>query len=90
MHHEPPERLDVHWYRKRARELLRDFRAGEISARERVHDVVGQRSPIKLSDASMSLPWSTATSHGRTSSTGSRRADPVYGHWAPPSSAISG
>jgi hypothetical protein len=51
MHHELPHRLDIEWYRKRARELLRAYQAGETLALERVHDVVGQRAPIKLSDA---------------------------------------
>ncbi len=51
MHHGLPQRLDVEWYRKRARELLRAYQAGDALARERVHDAVGERAPIKLSDA---------------------------------------
>jgi hypothetical protein len=51
MHHELPERLDIDWYRKRSRELLRAYQAGDALALERVREVVGQRAPIKLSDA---------------------------------------
>jgi hypothetical protein len=51
MHHELPDRLDVEWYRKRARELLRAYQAGDTLAIERVRDVVGQRAPIRLTDA---------------------------------------
>jgi hypothetical protein len=51
MHHELPQRLDVDWYRKRARDLLRAYHANDGAAIERVHDVVEKRSPIKLSDA---------------------------------------
>ncbi|HEY3061965.1 MAG TPA: hypothetical protein VGL99_23560 [Chloroflexota bacterium] len=50
MHHELPERLDVEWYRKRARELLRAYHAADASACERVNDVVCVRSPVRLSD----------------------------------------
>jgi hypothetical protein len=62
MHHELPQRLDVDWYRKRARDLLRAYRANDGAAGERVHDVVGKRSPIKLSDALHTI----AVEHGYT------------------------
>src|SRR5262245_59198735 len=51
MHHELPERLDVEWYRTRARELLRSFNRSEPEALSRVREVVGDRAPIKLADA---------------------------------------
>lgn len=51
MHHELPERLDIHWYRTRAKELLREYRAGDQQARERVQDAIGQRPELKLADA---------------------------------------
>ena len=51
MHHELPERLDIAWYRSRAKELVRDYRAGAQEARERVHEGIGQRPDVKLADA---------------------------------------
>jgi hypothetical protein len=51
MHHELPERLDLDWYRTRARELLRSLRAADPDAQARVRDVAGDRTPIKLADA---------------------------------------
>lgn len=56
MHHELPERLDVDWYRARARELLRQARAGEAAALERI----GDRSSPKLADAQHAI----ALEHG--------------------------
>src|SRR5581483_3026632 len=47
MHHELPERLDLDWYRQRARELLRAYHANDADARERV----GTRDRFRLADA---------------------------------------
>jgi Ankyrin repeats (many copies) len=47
MHHELPQRLDLEWYRKRARELVLAYAAGDAEAHERV----GVRQRFKLSDA---------------------------------------
>jgi hypothetical protein len=47
MHHELPQRLDLDWYRTRARELLRAYRAGDKEAIERV----GPRERFVLADA---------------------------------------
>jgi Ankyrin repeats (many copies) len=47
VHHELPERLDLDWYRQRARDLLRAYHANDADARERV----GQRDRFRLADA---------------------------------------
>jgi ankyrin repeat protein len=47
MHHELPQRLDLDWYRARARELLRSFRSADAEARSRV----GDRQRFVLADA---------------------------------------
>ncbi len=47
MHHELPERLDLDWYRRRARELVRAYWAYDPEARERA----GQRERFQLADA---------------------------------------
>ena len=51
MHHELPERLNVAWYRARARELQRSVQAGNANSRQRVEEVIGRRSTFKLADA---------------------------------------
>lgn len=47
MHHELPQRLDLDWYRARARELLRAYRSADPEAVERV----GKRERFVLADA---------------------------------------
>lgn len=51
MHHELPERLDLEWYRKSAKELVRAFRQGDDDARSRVVEAIGERASVQLSDA---------------------------------------
>jgi hypothetical protein len=51
MHHELPQRLDIEWYRARAKELPREYRAGGQQTRDRVQDSIGQRPELKLADA---------------------------------------
>jgi hypothetical protein len=51
MHHELPERLDIDWYRARAKELLLEYRAGDQQIRQRVQASIGQRPELKLADA---------------------------------------
>ncbi len=43
MHHELPERLDVAWYRARARELQRSIQANNAESRQRVEEAIGRR-----------------------------------------------
>jgi hypothetical protein len=53
MHHELPARLDLDWYRKEAKRLVRAHREGRPDARERAADVLGPRAQerFRLSDA---------------------------------------
>ena len=51
MHHELPERLDVVWYRARARELHRSVQAGNAESQRRVEEAIGRRPSFKLADA---------------------------------------
>jgi hypothetical protein len=51
MHHELPERLDLEWYRKRAKALVREYRAGDPDAAARVGEALGDRDRFGLSDA---------------------------------------
>jgi ankyrin repeat protein len=60
MHHELPERLDLEWYRKQAKDLVRAFRAGDRTATERVREGLGDRERFRLSDAQHLI----ATDHG--------------------------
>src|SRR5579884_1767640 len=65
MHHELPARLDFEWYRKQAKELVREFRAGDPEAVERVEDAMGERAHRRfaLTDAQ----WVIASEHGHKS-----------------------
>jgi hypothetical protein len=47
MHHELPQRLDLDWYRRRARDLVRAYWRNELEARERV----GEQPRFQLADA---------------------------------------
>lgn len=49
MHHELPERLDLEWYRKQAKNLVKAVRAGD--ERERVREAIGDKDEFALSDA---------------------------------------
>jgi hypothetical protein len=49
MHHELPERLDLEWYRKHAKDLVKAVRAG--GERERVREAIGDKDGFVLSDA---------------------------------------
>jgi hypothetical protein len=62
MHHELPARLDLEWYRKQAKELVRAWRAKEPEAVERVEEALGDRAHERFqrSDAQ----WVIATEHG--------------------------
>ena len=51
MHHELPERLDIAWYRARARELHRSVQAGNAESQQRVEEAIGRRPIFKLADA---------------------------------------
>jgi hypothetical protein len=51
MHHELPRQLDLDWYRKQARALLRAVTNADHAALERVRDTVGHRPKFTLSDA---------------------------------------
>ena len=51
MHHELPERLNVAWFRARARDLHRSVQAGNADSRQRVEELIGQRPSFKLADA---------------------------------------
>lgn len=70
MHHELPQRLDLEWYRKAAKELLRAARAGDAGSRQRVRDAIGVREPLRLADAQRVL----AVEHGF-------RGWPEFGRW---------
>src|SRR5207237_1353303 len=60
--HELPEKLDLDWYRKQARALLRAHASGDAEAQQRVHDALGEgsASALKLGDAQRVL----AREHG--------------------------
>jgi len=60
MHHELPQRLDLDWYRKQAKDLLRAYVAGDADARARAQDALGQHHRFVLSDAQHVI----ATEHG--------------------------
>ena len=51
MHHELPQRLDLDWYRKHAKELLRAYRSGDAAATQRVREAIGERGRFQLGDA---------------------------------------
>jgi hypothetical protein len=51
MHHELPERLDIEWYRSRARELLREVQRGDAASARRVQEAIGERQGFRLADA---------------------------------------
>jgi hypothetical protein len=60
-HHELPARLDVEYYRKQAKDLLKVYRAGDAEARTRVGEVLGESPPrFALTDAQFVL----ASEHG--------------------------
>jgi hypothetical protein len=65
MHHELPARLDLEWYRKDAKALVRAYRAGDAEAVERAEDVLGERarSRFGLTDAQYVI----ASEHGHRS-----------------------
>jgi ankyrin repeat protein len=62
LHHELPDRLDLGWYRKEAKALLRAFGAGESDAVARVDEALGERARerFRLADAQ----WVIAQEHG--------------------------
>jgi hypothetical protein len=60
MHHELPAQLDLAWYRKQAKDLLRAHRDGEPDSRARVQEALGDRDRFQLSDAQHVL----AVEHG--------------------------
>lgn len=72
MHHELPARLDPEHYRKEAKRLVREFRAGDAEARARAEEVLGAlpRARFLLSDAQYVL----AAEHGHRSWADFRRA----------------
>ena len=65
MHHELHARLDLDWYRKQAKELVRGWREREPDAVERVAEALGERAHDRfgLSDAQ----WVIAAEHGHRS-----------------------
>jgi hypothetical protein len=67
MHHELPARLDLDWYRKQAKELVRLWRERDPEAVQLVEQFLGERARerFRLSDAQ----WVIAAEHG-------------YGSWA--------
>ena len=62
MHHELPARLDLEWYRKQAKDLVRGWRDGDPDAVARVEEALGERAQerFRLSDAQ----WVIASEHG--------------------------
>jgi hypothetical protein len=62
VHHELPARLDLEWYRKQAKGLVRGWRAGEAETVARVEEILGERARERfgLSDAQ----WVIAREHG--------------------------
>jgi hypothetical protein len=62
MHHELPARLDLEWYRKQAKELVRAWRERDPETVERVEEALGDRAHERfgLSDAQ----WVIASDHG--------------------------
>ena len=62
MHHELPARLDLEWYRKQAKELVRSWRRRDADTVERVEEALGARAQERfgLSDAQ----WVIASEHG--------------------------
>jgi hypothetical protein len=62
MHHELPARLDLEWYRKQAKQLVRAWRKRDADAVERVEEALGQRAHARfgLTDAQ----WVIASEHG--------------------------
>jgi hypothetical protein len=65
MHHELPSRLDLEWYRKQAKGLVRAYAAGDANAVARVEETLGDRARerFRLSDAQ----WVIAQEHGHRS-----------------------
>jgi hypothetical protein len=65
MHHELPAPLDLEWYRKQAKTLVRDYRAGDADTVARVEEGLGDRAAerFRLSDAQ----WLIAREHGHGS-----------------------
>src|SRR5437763_5623027 len=51
MHHELPQRLDLDWYRKEAKRLVRAYRSGNVDTRARVAENLGPRDRFQLGDA---------------------------------------
>ena len=72
MHHELRARLDLEWYRKDAKALVRAYRAGDPDSVERATDVLGElaRERFGLSDAQYVI----AAEHGHRSWAEFRRA----------------
>jgi hypothetical protein len=62
MHHELPARLDLEWYRKQAKDLVRAWRERDAGAVERVEEALGERAHARfgLTDAQ----WVIASEHG--------------------------
>jgi Ankyrin repeats (many copies) len=62
VHHELPAQLDLEWYRKQAKELVRAWRERDPEAVERVEEALGERADerFRLSDAQ----WVIASEHG--------------------------
>lgn len=62
MHHELPARLDLEWYRKQAKGLVRAWRDHDAEAVERVEEALGERAHERfgLTDAQ----WVIASEHG--------------------------
>ena len=62
MHHELPARLDLEWYRKQAKELVRAWHERDADAVQRVEEALGDRAHerFRLSDAQ----WLIASEHG--------------------------
>jgi hypothetical protein len=62
MHHELPARLDLDWYRKQAKALVKAWDARDPDAVERIEGALGERAHhrFRLSDAQ----WVIASEHG--------------------------
>ena len=54
MHHELPARLDLEWYRKDAKALVRAFGAGEPDAVARAEEALGERAHARSGSATRS------------------------------------
>lgn len=51
MHHELSATLDLQWYRKQAKDLVRRYRDGDDDARARVAEAIPERERFQLTDA---------------------------------------